>query len=182
MITKALIGTAVLSAACFGMPVASAADASIALSVGFVNENPPVVVVGGSGVNADPEQARIASLNDCVAKGGGGCVTQVIATNACAAIGSNDFGEFTGVQNANLQAARGAATAGLSNQQGARVVIAGCSQSQLPPGAIEDPPSEVVDEPVAPPPPSPTPVPCQPQPYCEHWQNLPTFPFQPSGS
>lgn len=112
---------------------ANAADAYIALSVGLLNDNPPVQTVGGSSIGPDQEQARIASLTNCQNNGGSHCVTEVIAKNACAAAAANDIGEMTGAQDASLQAAQNSAVSQLQNQQGAHVVVSGCSSGQTPP-------------------------------------------------
>ena len=86
---------------------ANAADAYIALSVGLLNDNPPVQTVGGSSIGPDQEQARIASLSNCQNNGGSHCVTEVIAKNACAAAAANDYGEMTGASGASVPAAVG---------------------------------------------------------------------------
>jgi hypothetical protein len=132
----------VLIAGLVGIPApAYAADSYIALSIGYINENPPVTMAGGSGISADEEQARFGSLANCESNGGGGCVIQVVAKNACAAAASNDYGEMTGASNASLQAAETGAKNKLQNQQGARVVISGCSSGgQSPPPPPNDPP------------------------------------------
>ena len=135
---------AVAIAVIFGLvgapPPANAADAYIALSVGFINENPPVTMAGGSSIGPDEEQARIASLSNCQSNGGSHCVTQVIAKNECAAAASNDYGEMTGASNASLQAAESSAKSKLQNQQGARVVVSGCASGQSSPPPPNDPP------------------------------------------
>lgn len=119
---------------------AQAADAYIALSVGLVNDNPPVQTVGGSSIGPDEEQARIASLSNCQGNGGSHCVTEAIAKNACAAAAANDFGEMTGATDASLQVAKNGAMGKLQNQQGAHIVVSGCSSGQTPPPPPSEPP------------------------------------------
>ncbi len=123
------------------VPSANAADAYIALSVGFLNENPPVTTVGGSAVAADEQSAGTASLNNCVSNGGSHCVTEVIAKNACAAVASNDYGEFQAASDPSVQVAQSSAVSKLSNQQGAHVVISGCSSGAVPPPPTSQPPA-----------------------------------------
>jgi len=120
---------------------ANAADAFIALSIGYINENPPVSMAGGSGIGPDEQQARFASLSNCESNGGGGCVTQVVAKNECAAAASNDYGEMTGASNASLQAAESSAKSKLQNQQGAKVIVSGCSSGAAPPPPSSPPPA-----------------------------------------
>lgn len=124
---------------------ANAADAYIALSLGYINENPPVTMAGGSAIAASQDQAATASLTNCVNNGGSHCVNQVIAQNACAAAASNDYGEMTGASDASLQVAQNSALSKLQNQQGAKVIVSGCSNGQTPP----PPPDQ------SPPPPAP---------------------------
>jgi uncharacterized protein DUF4189 len=123
---------------------AHAADQYIALAIGFISENPPVTMAGGSAINSDQQQAGFGSLANCESNGGGGCVTQVIAKNECAAAASNDYGEMTGASDPALAAAETKAKAKLQNQQGAKVIVSGCSS-----GATSPPP------PNQPPPPAP---------------------------
>jgi hypothetical protein len=131
------------SASGVGMLVAAApaqaADQYIALAIGFVTENPPVTTAGGSGIGASPDQAGQGSLTNCSGNGAGHCVTQVIAKNECAAAASNDYGEMTGASDPSLSAAQGKAKALLQNQQGARVVVSGCSSGSTPPPPDQPP-------------------------------------------
>jgi hypothetical protein len=122
-------------------PPAHAADAYIALSVGLLNDNPPVKTVGGSAIGPDHDQAGIASLSNCQNNGGNHCVTEVIAKNACAAAAANDFGEMSGASNASLPAAEASAKSMLQNQQGAHVVVSGCASGAAPPPTSEPPPA-----------------------------------------
>jgi hypothetical protein len=114
-------------------PANAAPDAYIALSVGLLNDNPPVATVGGSSIGPNEDQARTASLSNCQNNGGNHCVTEAIAKNACAAAAANDFGEMTGASNASLQVAQSSAMSQLQNQQGAHVVVSGCSSGQTAP-------------------------------------------------
>jgi Domain of unknown function (DUF4189) len=140
--TALLLAAGATAAGLFGAaaPANAAVDQYIALSIGYVNENPPVTMAGGSAISTDSEQARIQSLTNCQNNGGHHCVTQVIAKNACAAAASNDFGEMTGAQAATIDAASSAAKALLQNQQGAKVIVSGCSSGQTPPPS--QPPSQ----------------------------------------
>jgi hypothetical protein len=112
---------------------AHAADQYIALAIGYVSENPPVTMAGGSAINSDQQQAAFGSLSNCETNGGGGCVTQVIAKNECAAAASNDYGEMTGASDPVLAAAETKAKAKLQNQQGAKVIVSGCSSGSTSP-------------------------------------------------
>jgi len=114
-------------------PANAAPDAYIALSLGFINENPPVTMAGGSAIAASQDGAATASLTNCVNNGGSHCVNQVIATNACAAAASNDYGEMTGASGVSLAVAHNSARNMLQNQQGAKVIVSGCSSSLTPP-------------------------------------------------
>jgi hypothetical protein len=121
-------------------PANAAPDAHIALSLGYINENPPVTMAGGSAIAASQDQAATASLTNCVNNGGSHCVNQVIATNACAAAASNDYGEMTGASDASLSVAQSKAKNLLQNQQGAKVIVSGCSNGQAPPPPPDQPP------------------------------------------
>ena len=119
---------------------AHAADQYIALALGYVNENPPVTMAGGSAINADQQQASFGSLSNCTSNGGGGCVTQVIAKNECAAAASNDYGEMTGASDPSLSVAQSKAKSLLQNQQGAKVIVSGCASGATPPSSNDPPP------------------------------------------
>ena len=119
---------------------AHAADAYIALSIGFINENPPVTMAGGSAINSDQEQARIGSLTNCQNNGGSQCVTEVIAKNECAAAASNDYGEMTGASDPSLSTAETKAKGMLQNQQGAKIIVSGCASGSTPPPPPNQPP------------------------------------------
>jgi hypothetical protein len=110
---------------------ANAADAYIVLAAGDVNDAPPVQTVGGTYIG--PDQNTGAALSNCVDNGGHQCVVEVIAKNACAAIASNDYGEFEAGQDPTLQVAQANARQKLQAQQGARIVVSGCSNGAVPP-------------------------------------------------
>ena len=120
---------------------AHAVDGYIALALGFVNENPPVTMAGGSAISSIRDQAGIGALSNCQNNGGSHCVTQVIATNECAAAASNDYGEMTGASDASLSVAESKAKNMLQNQQGAKVIVSGCSSGQTPPPPPSQPPA-----------------------------------------
>jgi hypothetical protein len=122
---------------------AYAADAYIALSLGYINENPPVTMAGGSAIAATKEAALTASLTNCVNNGGSQCVNQVVATNGCAAAASNDYGEMAGASGVSLAVAQNSARNMLQNQQGAKVIVSGCSNGMTPPPPDQSsPPSQ----------------------------------------
>ena len=121
---------------------AHAADQYIALALGYINENPPVTMAGGSAINADQQQAAFGALSNCESNGGGGCVTQVNAKNECAAAASNDYGEMTGASDPSLSAAQNKAKSLLQNQQGAKVIVSGCAN-----GATQPPPNQPPSQP-----------------------------------
>jgi hypothetical protein len=119
---------------------AHAADQYIALALGFVSENPPVTMAGGSAINSTPEQAGQGALTNCVNNGGTHCVTQVIATNECAAAASNDYGEMVGASDPSLAVAQSKAKNLLQIQTGAKVIVSGCANGSTPPPPNDPPP------------------------------------------
>jgi hypothetical protein len=119
---------------------AQAADQYIALALGYVNENPPVTMAGGSAIAATQDQAAQGALTNCSGNGGSHCVTQVIATNGCAAAASNDYGERTGASDPSLAVAQSKAKNLLQNQTGARIIVSGCSNGNTPPPPNDPPP------------------------------------------
>ncbi|MDT4999761.1 MAG: hypothetical protein QOK12_1866, partial [Mycobacterium sp.] len=146
MAAVVLVAAATTVAGFVGAPApANAADAHIALSLGYINENPPVTMAGGSAIAATKDEALTASLTNCVNNGGSHCVNQVVATNGCAAAASNDYGEMTGASDASLSVAQSKAKNLLQNQQGAKVIVSGCSN-----GASQPPPSQPPSQPPAP--------------------------------
>jgi hypothetical protein len=119
---------------------ANAADQYIALALGYINENPPVTMAGGSAISSDQAQAGQNALTNCVSNGGSQCVTEVITTE-CAAAASNNYGEEVGASAATKGAAESAALAKLQIQDGAKVIVSGCANgSSTPPPPPNDPP------------------------------------------
>lgn len=119
---------------------ANAADQYIALALGYVSENPPVTMAGGSSISATQDGAAQGALTNCVSNGGSHCVTVVIGTNECAAAASNDYGEEVGAKGASIAAAESSAKALLQNQTGAKVIVSGCSNGNTPPPPPNQPP------------------------------------------
>jgi hypothetical protein len=119
---------------------AHAADQYIALALGYVNENPPVAMAGGSSIGGNQDQAAQGALTNCSNNGANHCVTVVIATNECAAAASNDYGEEVGASGSTIAAASSSALAKLQNQTGAKVVVSGCSNGNTPPPPNDPPP------------------------------------------
>jgi hypothetical protein len=118
---------------------AHAADQYIALALGYVNENPPVTMAGGSAIATTQDAAAQGALTNCVNNGGSHCVTVVIGTNECAAAASNDYGEEVGAKGATVAAASSNAKAQLQNQTGAKVIVSGCANGSTTPPP-NDPP------------------------------------------
>ncbi len=116
---------------------ANAADEYVVVAVGLANDNPPVVSIGGMAVGIDEQQTGVNALSDCQNSGGSHCVLQASAKNACAAAAANDYGEFAGATDPVLSAAESSAKSKLQNQQGAHVVVSGCTnpQQQQPPSS-----------------------------------------------
>jgi hypothetical protein len=110
---------------------ANAADAYVVLAAGDLNDAPPVRTAGGIYIGAD--QNTGAALSNCVDNGGQHCVVEVIAKNACAAVASNDYGEFEAGQDPSIQVAEASARQKLQAQQGARIVVSGCANGAVPP-------------------------------------------------
>lgn len=150
---RAIVGTLLASAAsAVGMIAvaapAQAADSYIAVALGYINENPPVTMGGGSAINANQDTAFQAALTNCSNNGAGHCVVMAVATNGCAAAASNRFGEETGATAATRGAAESLALGKLQNQTDAKVIVSGCTD-----GSTAPPPPA----PPAPPPPPPAP-------------------------
>jgi hypothetical protein len=115
-------------------PANAAPDAYVALAVGDINDAPPVRTAGGIYIGPDTNQANGASLSNCVSNGGNHCVLEVIAKNECAAVASNDYGEFEQASDPSLRVAQDNARAKLQSQQGANIVVSACANGQvLPP-------------------------------------------------
>ncbi len=143
--SRAIVGTLLASAASVvGMigvaAPAHAADQYVALALGYINENPPVTMAGGSAIGSDQTQAAQNALTNCANNGGSHCVTVVIGTNECAAAASNDYGEEVGASAATRAAAESAAKAKLQIQTGAKVIVSNCSNGSTPPPPPNDPP------------------------------------------
>jgi Domain of unknown function (DUF4189) len=117
-----------------------AADQYYAVALGYVNENPPVLMAGGSSISGNQDQAFQGALTNCAANGAGHCVVVAVATNECAAAASNNFGEEVGASAATRGAAESAALGKLQNQTGAKVIVSGCSNGNTPPPPNEPPP------------------------------------------
>jgi hypothetical protein len=120
---------------------AHAADQYIAVALGYINENPPVTMAGGSAISSTEAQAGQNALTNCVSNGGSQCVTEVITTE-CAAAASNNYGEEVGASAPTRGAAETAALAKLQIQTGAKVIVSGCANgSSTPPPPPVDPPA-----------------------------------------
>lgn len=119
---------------------ANAADAYVVLAAGDVNDAPPVQTVGG--VYIGPDKNTGAALSNCVSNGGHQCVVEVIATNGCAAVASNDYGEFESATATTQRDAEASARQKLQAQQGARIVVSACSNgASAPPPPPSAPPA-----------------------------------------
>jgi uncharacterized protein DUF4189 len=114
-------------------PTGAAANSYVAVAIGDVNDAPPVTTVGGLSIAADQNQAYQGALTNCVNKGGHQCVVEAEQQSGCAAAASNDFGELVGGTDVTLRKAQENATAKLQNQQGAHIVVSGCSNGDVPP-------------------------------------------------
>jgi hypothetical protein len=119
---------------------AQAADQYLALALGYISENPPVTMAGGSSIAGTQDAAAQGALTNCVNNGGSQCVAVVIATNDCAAAASNNYGEEVGASAATRAAAETAALAKLQNQTGAKVIVSGCANGSTQPPPPNDPP------------------------------------------
>ena len=140
-IAATLIASAASVVGMMSAAPAQAADQYIALALGYVNENPPVTMAGGSSIAGTQDAAAQGALTNCVNNGGSHCVTVVIGTNECAAAASNNFGEEVGAKGASVAAASSAALGLLQNQTGAKVIVSGCSNgATTPPPPPNDPP------------------------------------------
>jgi hypothetical protein len=122
-------------------PANAAPDAYVALAAGLLNDAPPVRTAGGSAIGPDQSVAGQQALTNCVNNGGGHCVVEVIAANMCAAVASNDYGEFQSASDASLQNAQSSARGKLQIQQGARIVVSACSNGSTPPPPPPAPPA-----------------------------------------
>jgi hypothetical protein len=119
---------------------ANAADQYIAVALGYINENPPVTMAGGSAIAGTQDAAGQGALTNCVNNGGSQCVTEVITTE-CAAAASNNYGEEVGASGPTRGAAETAALGKLQVQTGAKIIVSGCANgSTTPPPPPNDPP------------------------------------------
>jgi adhesin HecA-like repeat protein len=134
-------GASVIGLVGAAAPANAATDAYVAVAIGLVNDAPPVTTVGGLSIAADQNSAYQGALTDCVNKGGHQCVVEAVEQNGCAAAASNDFGEMVGGTDITLRTAEDNASGKLENQQGARIVAAGCSNGDLLPPAPPPPPA-----------------------------------------
>ena len=139
-IAATLIASAASVVGMMSAAPAQAADQYIALALGYVNENPPVTMAGGSSIAGTQDAAAQGALTNCVNNGGSHCVTVVIGTNECAAAASNNFGEEVGAKGTSVAAASSAALGHLQNQTGAKVIVTGCSNGATTPPPPNDPP------------------------------------------
>ena len=107
----------------------------VAIAVGDLNDAPPVQTVAGLMIGPDEGQTDQKALSNCVGGGGRQCVVEISVENTCAAVASNDFGEFGTASDPTLQVAKNNAETKLANKQGVHVVEAYCSEGpdQLPP-------------------------------------------------
>lgn len=128
-------------------PANAAADAYVALSVGLANDAPPVQTIGGMSIGPDANQARISSLSNCENNGGHQCVFEVSAKNACAAAAANEYGEVGAASDPSVLVAQNSAMSKLQNQQGAHIVVSGCSNGQASPPPPNQPPPPPVPAP-----------------------------------
>jgi hypothetical protein len=137
-----LVAVGATVASLFGtIAPANAADQYVVVAVGLANDNPPVASIGGMSVGTDEQQTGINALSNCQNNGGSHCVLEASAKNGCAAAAANDYGEFAGATDAVLSAAQSSAQSKLQNQQGAHVVVSGCTNPQQPPPNQPTPPA-----------------------------------------
>src|SRR3954454_10319160 len=109
-IAATLLASAATVVGLFGAAApANAADQYIALALGYVNENPPVTMAGGSAIAGSQDAAAQGALTNCVKHGGSQCGHVVIGTNECAAAASNNYGEEVGAKGSTVAAASSAA-------------------------------------------------------------------------
>ena len=107
----------------------------VAIAVGDLNDAPPVQTVAGLMIGADEGQVDKKALSNCVGGGGRQCVVMISVENTCAAVASNDFGQFETASDPALQVAKNNAESKMLNKQGLHIVEAYCSEGpdQLPP-------------------------------------------------
>jgi hypothetical protein len=136
-----LLAAGATVASMVGASPAHAADQYIAMALGYINENPPVTMAGGSAISGSQDSAGQSALTNCVNNGGSHCVTVVVATNECAAAASNNYGEEVGASGPTIAAASSSALAKLQIQTGAKVIVSGCTNGNTaPPPPPNNPP------------------------------------------
>jgi hypothetical protein len=113
----------------------------VAIAVGELNDAPPVQTVAGLMIGPDEGQTDQKALSNCVGGGGRQCVVEISVKNTCAAVASNDFGQFETASDATLQVAKNNAESKMLNKQGVHIVEAYCSEGpdQLPPAGQSAP-------------------------------------------
>jgi hypothetical protein len=133
LITAGAVVAAQLGAA--APATASYDDYYVAIAVGDLNDAPPVQTVAGMMIGPDEGQVDQKALTNCAGQGGRQCVVKISVKNTCAAVASNDFGEFGTASDPTLQVAKNNAETKLGNKQGLHIVQAYCSEGpdQLPP-------------------------------------------------
>ncbi len=149
---RALVGTVLASAASVvGMIAvaapAQAADQYIAVALGYVSENPPVLMAGGSSISGNQDQAFQGALTNCSP------TEQATASSSPSRPMSAQRRRRTGTAKRwehllrRSRAAQSAALAKLQNQTDAKVIVSGCTNGNTaPPPPPNNPP---------PPPPAP---------------------------
>jgi len=135
-----LIAAAAAAAAQLGAAAPATAkydDYYVAIAVGDLNDAPPVQTVAGLMIGSDEGQVDQKALGNCAGQGGRQCVVMISVKNTCAAVASNDFGQFGTASDPTLQVAKNNAETKLANKQGLHVVEAYCSEGpdQLPPAS-----------------------------------------------
>jgi hypothetical protein len=106
----------------------------VAIAVGDLNDAPPVQTVAGLMIGPDEGQVDQKALSNCIGGGGRQCVVMISVKNTCAAVASNDFGQFETASDPTLQVAKNNAESKMLNKQGLHIVEAYCSEGpdQLP--------------------------------------------------
>ncbi|MBX7432073.1 DUF4189 domain-containing protein [Mycobacterium sp. Y57] len=140
--TGATIAVAAAATGLFGATATAEAtsDLYVAVAVGQTNSQIPVRFAGGQSVGTDEQQAKSRALQACQNNGGNHCVLEAIAKDGCAAAAANDLGEAAGGSDPDRPTAETRALGALQSQQGARVVVAGCTTPQTAPPGISTPP------------------------------------------
>ena len=119
---------------------AQAADQYIALALGYVNENPPVTMAGGSSIMPAKTQAAQGALTNCVNNGGEplrdrGHRHERVRSGRLEQLRRRG----RGIRPVDCRSAdRGQGM--LQNQTGAKVIVTGCSNGATTPPPPNDPP------------------------------------------